>query len=75
MYNKKPSKTTAIYKFIKTKIPVNHLFTGIFCYLLIIPNRLLLHFFKIHIGYFVVFLSDHPLYCQNHLSDISNFDQ
>ena len=43
MYDKKLSKTIAICKFAKTKIPVNYLFTGIFCYLSIIPNRLLFH--------------------------------
>lgn len=54
MYDKKPSKTIAIYKYTKTKIPVNYLFTGIFYYLLIISNRLLLHFFKIYISNIVI---------------------
>lgn len=53
MYDKKQSKTIVLDKLFKIKIPVNYLFTGILCYLLIITNRLLLHFFKIHVGHLV----------------------
>jgi hypothetical protein len=51
MYDKKLSKTIASRKFIKTKIPVNYLFTGIFYYLLIDSNHSLFHFFKVHISH------------------------
>lgn len=50
MYDKKQSKTIAFENLLKTKIPVNYLFTGIFYYLLIVSNRLLFHGFKICSG-------------------------